>query len=74
MIGPDKCAKCSGDMVVGFVPEGGLGSRVHEVWIEGTPRRGFLRLKTAEADVRRIHVYRCIRCGFLESYATEPAR
>ena len=69
-----KCSKCSGEMVPGFVPEGGLLSRPHEVWVSGTPDRGFLSLRISERDVRRINVYRCLRCGFLESYATEPSR
>ena len=52
-----KCPKCKGDMVLGHIGLQGL-------WIQGLSRLfGF------GTDKRKIQTYRCIRCGFLESYA-----
>jgi hypothetical protein len=59
-------------MIQGFIPERG---HLYQVWVEGAVDVGlFGTVKTAERDVRRIRAYRCIGCGYIESYATEPAR
>lgn len=69
-----KCTKCSGEMAEGFIPELGLFSQPYAVWVSGRPQRNLLGgAKTAEADVRRIQVYRCISCGYLEAYASESS-
>ncbi len=73
-IGPMTCIKCSAEMIEGFIPEPPLFGRPHQVWVEGPVQRGFFGVKTDERDVRRVRAYRCIVCGYLESYATEPAR
>lgn len=73
IIGPLKCPKCSSEMTEGFMLETGLLSDPRPKWVDGRPVVGALGgVKIAERDVRRIETYRCIGCGFLESYAKEP--
>ena len=70
-----KCPKCSAEMVEGFVLETGLLSDPRPKWVSGRPATNAVGgIETAERDVRRIETFRCLRCGFLESYATEPSR
>ena len=73
MIGPTKCAKCSGDMQAGFVLESGLLSDPRPKWVSGPVEVNFAGgVNIAERDVRRMVTFRCLRCGYLESYATDP--
>jgi len=44
------------------------------VWVSGPPEQAFVRsfwmgIKMVAKDKRQIRTFRCIRCGFLESYA-----
>ena len=61
-------------MVEGFVLDTGLLSDPRPKWVDGRPMIGLFGAKTAERDIRRIQTFRCIGCGFLESYAKEPSR
>jgi hypothetical protein len=70
---PNRCLKCTGDMVEGYLKPSRWGVPWPE-WVSGVPLRGFFNdLRESERDIRRVRTYRCIRCGFLESYASEPA-
>lgn len=69
-----KCAKCSAGMSEGFIPEALFSRHRYQVWVEGPMEVGILGVKTAERIVRRVRTYRCIRCGYLEAYANDPAR
>jgi hypothetical protein len=43
-------------------------------WIEGAPERAWYGLKTKGRDVLSVRTFRCTRCGYLESYATEATK
>ena len=46
------------------------GGRVPAEWVEGKPQRSFwVGVKLDGHDHREIQVFRCERCGYLESYA-----
>jgi len=63
-----KCPKCSADMQEGFILEHRLPVR----WIAGKPEKSLLGdIKAAKREQRQIESYRCVGCGYLESYATE---
>ena len=69
---PKSCPKCGQRMSVGFsfdaVPGGGKPER----WIEGKPQWSFWRgVKTYNKKQYEVATYRCIGCGFLESYADQ---
>jgi hypothetical protein len=70
-----KCARCGADMIEGFMVETGLLSNPRPTWAEGRPTVHVFTgtLQTSERDLRGVQTFRCIRCGYLESYATEPA-
>jgi hypothetical protein len=52
-------------MEEGFV----AGSRVAE-WIQGPLEKSLLfGVKTDDRERREIRTFRCVKCGFLESYA-----
>ena len=61
-----KCSKCGADMQEGFI----LEHRVPARWIAGKPEKsGLGGIKAVGREQRRIETYRCVACGFLESYA-----
>jgi hypothetical protein len=44
-------------------------------WVEGVPQHSiWTGVKTKGRDVYAVTSYRCQRCGYLESYATEPSK
>jgi len=40
-------------------------------WIEGEPTHSWLGLRTRGKESFPVRTFRCERCGWLESYATE---
>lgn len=59
------CPKCNAEMEEGFL----AGQRVAE-WIEGPLEKSFwLAFKIHGRKRRTIRTFRCVKCGFLESYA-----
>jgi predicted nucleic-acid-binding Zn-ribbon protein len=68
-----QCAKCGGRMEPGFLLELGDGNRkVVTEWIAGEPEKGwFESVKIRGKRKLRVETARCIRCGYLESYAAE---
>ena len=67
------CQKCSGSMEPGF-----LFDRSHDEygkpsqWVEGAPENSFwLGTKTRGKMKIPVQTWRCIKCGYLESYARE---
>ena len=72
MLIPPKCFRCGGETAEGHVPQGFLAAPF-QLWVAGRAERGFLGTKRVEADTRRIQVFRCLACGHLDSFATEPA-
>ena len=69
-----QCPRCKGDMEDGFVADKAHYSVPEtQKWVEGAPERSFWSgLKLKGKEVFSVRTYRCERCGYLESYATEP--
>ena len=67
------CPRCRGNMSEGFVIDLGDHNRTDgQKWIKGEPERSiWAGLKTTDRDAYSVTTYRCDRCGYLESYATE---
>ena len=69
------CGRCREPMVEGFVMDRGHGNHKEQAqWIEGPPEEmkwlGMnLGLKTKGKKMLKVSVWRCPRCGLLESYA-----
>ncbi len=68
-----SCPRCQSPMETGFLLGRTHGGVAPAEWAAGEPKRSFwagLKL----AGVRRVPltVWRCTRCGLLESYAVPP--
>ena len=71
-----QCSKCSGTLERGFMIDREHMSFEGEAkWASGEPRRHILRWSSVESSERKLSVttYRCTKCGYLESYATDSA-
>jgi len=71
------CPKCDSAMDRGFTPDVTHGAVMQSGWVAGEPHElRFLGmnagLKVSLKDAIPITVYRCGKCGFLESYAATP--
>ena len=66
-----ECPKCKKAMGPGFLIDRGESNRKHLTqWVEGTPRKSFWSgISTSKAVVLSVSTYRCMTCGYLESYA-----
>ena len=61
-------------MAEGFVPVESQSTGGIAAWIAGTPQFGFLgSVKTEGKESHRIRVFRCAKCGLLESYAPDKS-
>ena len=57
-------------MQEGFVPDQSGAHQGVPIWIAGAPQTGFLGgAKIEGKEAHAIRTYRCVKCGFLESYA-----
>ncbi len=69
------CPKCKSAMEEGFISDHTQHSSITvSEWIEGAPPDqgwwGFWwGLKTGDKEKLRVMTFRCVRCGYLESYA-----
>lgn len=76
MPSPSECLRCKGPMSMGLM----LDRADYNVgtvpqWVEGMPEKSFWTgLKTKGKESYSVMTYRCDRCGYLESYATEPMK
>lgn len=69
------CPKCDGSMELGFVPELGYNSIARNVWLEGEPVPSFWTgIKISGKVLYAVQTYRCVSCGYLESYARTPKK
>lgn len=70
-----KCSKCSGEMQEGIVVDLGYAGILRSMWVED---EAVSSVGTALVDNRKRKVktitYRCLSCGFLDSYAKELKR
>jgi hypothetical protein len=66
-----KCPKCDRRMHAGFFLDSKHGERRGLTeWVAGAPEKSFwMGLKIKGRQVLPVTVFRCERCGFLESYA-----
>lgn len=73
-----RCLRCKGDMEQGFMPEYAHPTLLVTRWYLGAPKEAEIKLlgmKVAEwldvkeADMRLVVTYRCVSCGYLESFA-----
>ena len=71
-----SCPRCSGTMSIGVVPDYGDGNYGFQPrWVEGEFEKNWYgSIQTKNRRVLLVETYRCERCGFLESYANEPAK
>ena len=63
-----RCPKCEGAMGEGFLLGEKNGTRVVTGWVAGAPKKAWWGLKLPARPIE-VQVFRCARCGFLESYA-----
>lgn len=68
-----NCPKCRRETEIGFVVDhGDYGSTRPSGWVEGEPIKSFWSgTKVSGKDQYAVRTYRCVGCGFLESYALE---
>ena len=63
------CPKCQHSMSSGFIPDRAPDVVYGSLWVEGEPKPGFSGIKVPQELSLPIVTYRCVACGFLESYA-----
>ena len=63
------CPKCQQSMNRGFIPNQAPDFVYGSLWVEGEPKAGFRGIKVPPELSLPIATYRCVACGFLESYA-----
>ena len=64
------CPKCGAPMEEGFILDNAHGTRVQSEWIEGLPERTrWTGLKLKGKEHLPVTTFRCLQCGYLESYA-----
>ena len=68
----NRCLKCNGEMVQGFIFGREGPNRIVSTWVEGAPRKLGWLFQQVEVPPNKcvpVGVFRCSACGFLESYA-----
>ncbi len=56
-------------MTEGFVIDHTYGAANPATWLEGKPVRGWFGLRYDRKAPVEIATWRCVKCGYLESYA-----
>ena len=60
-------------MQEGFIPDATYGGQQVLRWVVGKPEPSIWSgTKIAGKDLHSIQSFRCVKCGYLESYAREP--
>ncbi|MCP4249985.1 MAG: hypothetical protein GY778_23335 [bacterium] len=74
MAGITYCPRCGESMEIGFMLDANAGKNSAEParWAEGEPVVSFW-FGVRNPIKRKVQTYRCTACGYLESYANEPA-
>lgn len=69
-----RCPKCDTTMEQGFILDRTHGSILSAEWVSGLPDKSvFTGIKNLKKRLRfQVMTYRCAKCGFLESYTTQP--
>lgn len=70
-----ECPRCRGAMEAGFmIDRGDYSYPQRQNWVEGQPEKSFWHgFQTKGKEVLAVETWRCGKCGYLESYANEPA-
>jgi hypothetical protein len=71
---PLRCPKCANPMDAGFLlrDESHQSAEAKCQWVEGMPVKSFWGLLKLDSRSRwRIKTFRCVRCGYIESYAMD---
>lgn len=72
------CLRCKSKMEEGFLPEYAHPTLLVTRWYPGVPKEADIRvmgmkvgewLEVQEKNMRLVSTYRCVGCGYLESYA-----
>lgn len=68
-----QCSKCSSDMEEGFLLEmGDFNTLSSQTWVAGTLEKSFFSgLSLKGKVVYDVKTFRCIACGYLDSYALQ---
>lgn len=67
------CPKCKSAMEEGFTLDRGHHNTANvSYWIEGSPDKRWWGMKAGDKVKLEITTFRCVRCGYLESYALPP--
>ena len=67
-----NCPKCAGEMEEGFIADHGYGNVRSSDWVEGAPVKSFWSgTRINDKKQYRVRTMRCVRCGYLESYAID---
>ena len=68
-----RCSQCNADMEEGFLLEkGDVGVLSPETWVAGKPEKSFFSgLSLRGKQIYNVTTFRCIACGYLDSYAFE---
>lgn len=69
-----ECPKCHAQMEAGFLIDQTHGSIVPPHWADGSPDAGWLGVKMKGKTRRAVETMRCVKCGYLESYARETVQ
>lgn len=66
-----ECPKCKKAMNPGFLIDRGDSDRKHVAqWVDGVPEKSFWTgIAIKKRLVLTVTTYRCLGCGYLESYA-----
>ena len=65
-----RCLHCETKMDPGFIPDATYGGNAQQKWERGVPVTSFWTgLKVNKKALIPVVVYRCPKCGALESYA-----
>ncbi len=70
MLMSTECPKCQGVLEEGFMPDRPDDKVFPAIWVEGNP--GYKEIEK-KGRKYRIQSYRCMSCGYMESYAEMSA-
>lgn len=72
----NQCPKCASPMEQGFIMDkADLNFPTSMQWVQGEPKKSFWSgFDTTDKQIRVVDkILRCVRCGYLEFYASHDA-
>jgi predicted nucleic-acid-binding Zn-ribbon protein len=67
------CPKCSNAMELGFVVDHTHGGSAGPEWVQEAVQSSWTDIKMSGKERHPVQTFRCVRCGYLESYAPPAA-